>query len=72
MNKKKIISYKKNENLFFKNLFRIGYRYFKVNKRTKDDKYIIRSFQQHYVPQKVSGKIDQKTLEISHFLANEL
>ena len=70
MNKEKIINDKKNKNLFFKNLFKIGYRYFKVNKRTKDDRLIIRSFQQHYLPQKVSGKIDQKTLIISHFLAN--
>ena len=71
MNKEKIINDKKNKNLFFKNLFKIGYRYFKVNKRTKDDRLIIRSFQQHYLPQRVSGKIDQKTLIISHFLANE-
>ena len=71
-NKKKLkpTNDKKIENLFFKNLFKIGYRYFKVNKRTKDDRLIIRSFQQHYLPQKVSGKIDQKTLIISHFLAN--
>ena len=71
-NKKKFIlaSHKKVENLFFKNLFKIGYRYFKVNKRVKNDILIIKSFQQHYFPQKVSGKIDKKTLKISHFLAN--
>ena len=60
------------ENLFFKNLHSIGYRYFKINKRFKKDKIIIKSFQQHYLPQNISGKIDVKTLEISEFLANEL
>jgi N-acetylmuramoyl-L-alanine amidase len=68
----KLIDQKKIENLFFKNLFKIGYRYFKVNKRTRKDKFIIRSFQQHYLPQNISGKIDVKTLKISQFLANKL
>ena len=68
----KFTKYKQAENLFFKNLFKIGYRYFKINKRAiKNDKLIIKSFQQHYFPQKISGKIDQKTYKISHFLANE-
>jgi len=36
---------KKIESLFFKNLYKIGYRYFKVNKRVKTiDKIIIKSF----------------------------
>jgi N-acetylmuramoyl-L-alanine amidase len=60
------------KNLFFKNLHKIGYRYFKINKRSKNDKLIIKSFQQHYDPQNVSGKIDKKTLIISYFLANGL
>ena len=64
----KITNSKKMENLFFRNLFKIGYRYFKINKRSKLDKYIIKTFQQHYYPQNVSGKLDQKTYEISHFL----
>jgi N-acetylmuramoyl-L-alanine amidase len=63
---------KKIENLFFKNLNKIGYRYFKINKRTKADKFIILSFQKHYFPQNVSGKIDLKTLKISYFLVEEL
>ena len=64
---------KKMESLFFKNLYKIGYRYFKVNKRVKkNDMLIIKSFQQHYFPQKVTGNIDQKTFKISHFLANKL
>jgi N-acetylmuramoyl-L-alanine amidase len=70
--KLKFTDYKKIESLFFNNLFKIGYRYFIVNKRTKNDRLVIKSFQQHYLPHKVSGKIDQKTLEISHFLSNQL
>ncbi len=64
----KIVKSKKMKSLFFRNLFKIGYRYFKINKRSKLDKYIIKTFQQHYYPQNVSGKLDQKTYEISHFL----
>ena len=54
---------------FFKNLQKIGYRFFSVNKRSiNKDKKIIKSFQQHFLPNNVTGKIDQKTLKISHFL----
>ena len=56
--------------VFFKNLKKIGYRYFKIQKRNSSDKKIILSFQQHYLPNNVSGKIDQKTLKISYFLSN--
>ena len=70
--KLKLTNNKKIESIFFNNLFKIGYRYFKVNKRNKNDRLIIKSFQQRYLPHKVSGKIDQKTFEISHFLANQL
>ena len=70
--KLKLKNKKKIENLFFSNLHTIGYRYFKINKRSKNDKFIIRSFQQRYLPKNISGKIDKKTFKISHFLANEL
>ena len=56
---------------FFQNLRRLGYRYFKINKRSLKDKKIIKSFQQHYLPKNVTGKIDQKTFEISHFLTKK-
>jgi N-acetylmuramoyl-L-alanine amidase len=57
------------EALFFKNLYKIGYRYFNLNKRNKrKDDLIIKSFQKRYLPTKISGNIDQKTLKISHFL----
>jgi N-acetylmuramoyl-L-alanine amidase len=59
------------ENLFFKNLQKIGYRYFSLNKRSIKNKKIIKSFQLHYSPKNVTGKIDQKTYEISHFLAQQ-
>ena len=68
----KLINQKNIVNLFFKNLYKIGYRYFEVNKRTKKDKLIIKSFQQHYQPKNVSGKIDRKSLKISHLLASRL
>jgi len=55
---------------FFINLQKLGYRYFTINKKRYEDKKIIRCFQQHFLPKKVTGKINQKTLKISHFLAN--
>ena len=64
VNKKKI------ELLFFKNLKKLGYRYFNIHKRNLTDKMVVKSFQQHYLPNNVTGKIDQKTYEISHFLTN--
>jgi len=68
----KLNSKKKIENLFFQNLYKIGYRYFKIKKRANADKFIITSFQNRYLPQNVTGKIDLKTFKISHFLANKL
>tara|TARA_B100000963_G_C22454496_1_gene592709 strand:+ start:84 stop:791 length:708 start_codon:yes stop_codon:yes gene_type:complete len=60
----------KSEKIFFKNLRKIGYQYFNLKKRNIKDKKIIKSFQQHYLPNNVTGKIDAKTLKISHFLSN--
>ncbi len=61
---------KKNINNFYKNLYKIGYRYFKVTSRSKYDNRLIKAFQQKYLPNNVSGVIDKKTLKISHFLVN--
>ena len=61
---------KKIRNVFFKNLNRIGYRYFNAQKKSINDKKIIRSFQQHYLPNNVTGRLDQKTYIISQYLAN--
>ena len=66
--------YKKNSRqirpCFFKNLHKLGYRYFKPNKKSSMDNRVIKSFQRHYLPNNVTGKIDQKTLKISQFLIN--
>ena len=61
---------KKLENLFFKNLKKLGFRYFNIKVRKSSDKKIITAFQQHYLPNNVTGKIDQKTFRISHFLTH--
>ncbi len=53
---------------FFRNLQKLGYRYFHVNKENSKDKKIINCFQRHYLPNNVTGKIDKKTFKISHFL----
>ena len=71
--KKKIktaINKKKIKTLFFENLKKLGYRYFHVSRRNLKDKKIIKCFQKHYLPNNLSGKIDQKTFEISHFLTH--
>lgn len=61
----------KSNRLFFKNLFKIGYRYFNVNKRADKDVLIIKAFQRRYLPNRISGKIDKKTLKISLILAKK-
>ena len=65
------INNKKINELFFKNLFKIGYRYFDLKKRRRKDVFLIRAFQRRFLPNKVTGIIDQKTYIISHFLANK-
>tara|TARA_B100001057_G_C22827436_1_gene941989 strand:+ start:1483 stop:2190 length:708 start_codon:yes stop_codon:yes gene_type:complete len=64
------VSAKKIKFLFFQNLQNLGYRYFNLDKRNLSDKKVIKSFQQHYTPKNVTGKIDQKTYKISHFLTH--
>ena len=61
---------KSNEVQFFKNLYKLGYRYFDIERRNLKDKMIIKSFQRHYIPNNVTGKIDTKTFKISHFLTH--
>tara|TARA_X000001036_G_scaffold339482_1_gene318618 strand:- start:128 stop:829 length:702 start_codon:yes stop_codon:yes gene_type:complete len=58
----------KKRQIFFNNLFKIGYRYFNKKAKSKKDYYVIKAFQRRFLPNNVSGKIDQKTLKISHFL----
>ena len=64
------INISKIESLFFKNLKKIGYNYFSIHKKSSKDIKIIKSFQLHYLPQNVTGKIDRKTFKISQFLTN--
>jgi len=61
---------KNKEVVFFKNLKTLGYRYFSIHKRKFKDKKIVRSFQRHYLPNNVTGEIDEKTLKISHVLTH--
>ena len=69
--RKKIPLEKNNiEKLFFKNLQKFGYRYFNIMKKSFKDKLIIKSFQQHFSPNNITGEIDTKTYEISHFLTH--
>jgi len=65
-----VINKKQMEVLFYKNLKTLGYRYFSLNKRKSEDKKIISSFQRHYLPNNVTGKLDKKTYKISHFLTH--
>ena len=62
------INEKKINLLFFQNLQKLGYRYFSVQKRNIKDKRIIKIFQQHYLPNNITGRVDLKTFKISHFL----
>ena len=69
-NKKVIKEQKVSYQLFFKNLHKIGYRYFNIYKKSKKDKLIIKAFQRKYLPSDVSGKLNQKTMKIGQYLAN--
>ena len=69
-NKSAVINLKLKKTSFFKNLKKLGFRYFSVRRRSSKEKRIIKSFQQHYLPKQVTGKIDKKTLKISYFLTH--
>ena len=55
--------------IFFKNIYKIGYRFFNLSKQSKKDRKIILAFQMRYLPKEVNGKITNKTLIISQLLA---
>ena len=42
-----------------------------IKKRIKKDNFLIKAFQRRFLPNNVTGKIDEKTFKISHFLANQ-
>ena len=54
--------------IFFRNIFKIGYRYFNLSRKSKKDRKIIMAFQRRYLPNEVNGKITDKTLRISQLL----
>ena len=60
---------KKDRKFFFKNLYKIGYRYFKINSKNAKDKLLIEAFQRRFYPEKISGRLDEKTLKISELVA---
>ena len=59
-------------NYFFKNLYKIGYRYFDKTKPSGMDPKIIKVFQSRYRQNKVNGRIDVECLQISDNLAHSL
>ena len=63
------IDRKRSRKFFFRNLYKIGYRYFNKEKFSKTDKLIIKSFQRRFRQKKVNGKIDLECLKISSNLA---
>ena len=65
----KKLSAKNARKIFFKNLHKIGYRYFNKDKFSKTDKLIIKSFQRRFRQGKVNGKIDLECIKISDYLA---
>jgi len=63
---------KKIRNIFFKNLYKIGYRYFNKKNKSKSDKLIVKSFQRRFRQNKVNGLIDLECLKISDNLAKNM
>ena len=55
--------------IFFRNVYKLGYRYFNLSKPSKNDQKIIKAFQRRYLPKEVNGKITDKTLIISQLFA---
>ena len=74
--KKKFISPKYSSKvlrgIFFKNLHKIGFRYFSKRVSKKNDDQVIRAFKRRFLQKKIDSKINQETLDISHYLANKL
>ena len=54
---------------FFRNIYKIGYRFFSLSKKSNKDRKIIMAFQRRFLPEAVNGKITKKTLKISQLLA---
>ncbi len=65
------VSIKKKRGIFFKNIHKIGYRYFDLFKSNRKDFLIVKAFQRRFLPKEISGRICDKTLKISHLLMKE-
>ena len=63
------IKIKSMRKIFFRNIYKIGYRFFSLSKKSKKDRKIIMAFQRRFLPNEVNGKITKKTLKISQLLA---
>ena len=70
--KKQSLNKSELRNLFFKNLHKIGYRYFDKKKPSKNDTKVTKAFQRRFRQNKVNGLIDQECLQISQYLASSL
>ena len=66
---KSISMNKIDKKIFFKNIFKLGYRYFDLSIRKPNDRLIIQAFQRRFNSKKINGKIDKKTFKISNFLS---
>ena len=62
------IEIKSMRKIFFRNIYKIGYRFFSLSKKSNKDRKIIMAFQRRFLPNEVNGKITKKTLKISHLL----
>ena len=60
---------KKRRKIFFRNIYKIGYRFFNLSKKSNKDRKIIMAFQRRFLPKEINGKITDKTLKISQLLS---
>ena len=67
--KKEKIKLNAKRRIFFKNIHKIGYRFFNLSQKSKRDRKIIMAFQRRFLPKEVNGRITDKTLKISQLLA---
>jgi len=74
LNEKKIHKYRKvkishiENNIFFKNLYRIGYRKVKKLNLKKNEKYLLEAFQRRFRQGLVNGKLDKECFLIAKSL----
>ena len=61
--------FKNRRKIFFRNIYKIGYRFFSLSKKSYKDRKIIIAFQRRFLPEEINGKITKKTVKISQILA---